>query len=251
MDTHATTVNRSTKATHSISAPRLITGLWLACIVLWEWAGADRWIMNLLADSRGFAWRHDWWLNVVLHDGLHRVSVLCYLLLIIAIWQPLGFMRAASRLQRVEMLIGVTASLLAISSIKHFSLTSCPWDLAEFGGMARYVSHWAWGLGDGGPGRCFPSGHASAGFAFLALALPGLLSASALMQQNGRGIFYLAFLFGLVCGVAQVLRGAHYPSHVLWTGLICWIVALVNHRAFTIAGRQLAAPRPAPHHQSC
>lgn len=234
----------------ALTAPRLITGLWLGCILLWEWSGADRWIMILLADSRGFALRHDWWLSVVLHDGLHKVSVLCYLALIIAIWQPLGFMRATSRLQRVEMLIGVTASLLAISSIKHSSLTSCPWDLTEFGGMARYVSHWAWGLGDGGPGRCFPSGHASAGFAFLALALPGLLSASAAMQRNGERIFYWVFLFGLICGATQVLRGAHYPSHVLWTGLICWTVALANHLAFKTLRVRFTVTQAGPDVQS-
>ena len=237
MNGHTATVNETGTAYSALTAPRLITGLWLGSILLWEWSGADLWVMNLLADRHGFALQQNWWLRVLLHDGLHTVSVLCYLALIIAIWRPFGFLRAISRFQRMEMFSGVTAALLAISSIKHFSLTSCPWDLAEFGGMARYVSHWTWGLGDGGPGRCFPSGHASAGFAFLALALPGLFSASAVMQQNGRRIFYLAFLFGLVCGVAQVLRGAHYPSHVLWTGLICWIVALVNHRAFTTAGR--------------
>ncbi len=232
MNGHIATVNVTGTTFLALTAPRLITGLWLGCILLWEWSSADLWIMNLLADHHGFALRHDWWLRVVLHDGLHTVSVLCYLALIIAIWQPLGFMRATSRLQRVEMLIGVTASLLSISWIKYSSLTSCPWDLAEFGGMARYVSHWAWGLADDGPGRCFPSGHASAGFAFLALALPGLFSASAGVRQEGWRMFYLMLLFGLTCGITQVLRGAHYPSHVLWTGLICWAVALVNHLTF-------------------
>jgi membrane-associated PAP2 superfamily phosphatase len=130
------------------------------------------------------------------------------------------------------------------------SLTSCLWDLADFGRMAQSVSHWAWGHGDGSAGRCFPSGHASAGYAFLALAVPGLLSASALMQQNGRRIFFAVFLFGLVCGATQVLRGAHYPGHVLWTGLICWTVALANHLAFMALRGRLVAHCPAPHDQT-
>ena len=33
-----------------------------------------------------------------------------------------------------------------------------PWDLAQFGGVARHVSHWALGVLDGGSGRCFPAG---------------------------------------------------------------------------------------------
>jgi membrane-associated PAP2 superfamily phosphatase len=31
-------------------------------------------------------------------------------------------------------------------------------------------------------------------------------------------------LLGIVYGLGQMLRGAHYPSHMLWTGWICWAV---------------------------
>lgn len=213
-------------------APAVITCAWLGCIMLWEWGGADRWIMNQLAGSRGFPLRHDWWLSVVLHDGLRVICALAYLGIVAAIWKPFGFLRATSRLQRLETVIGVTAALLAVNVIKHFSLTSCPWDLAGFGGMAQYVSHWTWGLGDGGPGRCFPSGHASAGYAFFALAMPGLFAASPAVRRHGMRLFYAASLVGLTGGMAQVFRGAHYPSHVLWTGLACWIIAGMNHLAF-------------------
>ena len=57
----------------------------------------------------------------------------------------------------------------AINVIKYSSNTSCPWDLAEFGGAARHVSHWLFWLPDGGPGACFPSGHSSAAFSFFTL----------------------------------------------------------------------------------
>ena len=209
-----------------------VTAAWMILIVIWEWAGADRPVMALLADSHGFALQNDWWLRVVLHEDLRRVSTLAYIALIVALWKPFGFLRSLTQRQRVEIISGVTLSLLAVNWAKHVSLTSCPWDLAQFGGVAKYVSHWAWGISDGGAGHCFPSGHASAGYAFLALALPFLFAPSATVQRRGRRILYAAFLFGLVCGIAQVLRGAHYPSHVLWTGLICWFVAVINHLLF-------------------
>ena len=57
-------------------------------------------------------------------------------------------------------------SLAVVSTLKYTSSTSCPWDLSEFGGVARHVSHWALGVLDGGGGKCFPAGHASAGIAF-------------------------------------------------------------------------------------
>ena len=61
-------------------------------------------------------------------------------------------------------LVGSTLLALAmVSTAKHFSHTSCPWELASFGGNTPYVPHWVLGLADGGGGRCFPAGHASTG----------------------------------------------------------------------------------------
>ena len=38
--------------------------------------------------------------------------------------------------------------------------------------------------------------------------------------------------------VGQMLRGAHYPSHTMWTGWICW--------ALTVAALQLRLRRERP-----
>jgi membrane-associated PAP2 superfamily phosphatase len=35
-----------------------------------------------------------------------------------------------------------------------------------------------------------------------------------------------AVVCGLVLGLAQQWRGAHYMSHTLWTAWVCWSVAL-------------------------
>jgi membrane-associated PAP2 superfamily phosphatase len=226
----------------AISTALDITWVWLGFIVLWEWSGGDRWVMNHLADSHGFALQNNWWLKAVFHDALRWISTLTYAALVFSLWKPFGLLRATSRLQRIEMLVGVSVALLVINRIKFYSLTSCPWDLAQFGGVATYVSHWSWGVGDGGPGRCFPGGHASAGYAFFALAMPGLFSDSPAARQTGKRLFVAVFLFGLICGASQVLRGAHYPSHGLWTGLICWVVAAVNHWMFGYAGKATALP---------
>ncbi len=225
-----------------MATPLLVAAAWLGFIAIWEWCGADRWAMSRLADSHGFALQNNWWLKAVFHDALRWISTLTYAALVFSLWKPFGYLRATSSLQRIEMLVGVTVALLVINRIKFYSLTSCPWDLAQFGGVATYVSHWSWGVGDGGPGRCFPGGHASAGYAFFALAMPGLFSDSPAARQTGKRLFVAVFLFGLICGASQVLRGAHYPSHGLWTGLICWVVAAVNHWLFGYAGKATALP---------
>ena len=80
---------------------------------------------------------------------------------------PRGFFRKLDASERLQMAVSALLSLAVVSITKNLSATSCPWDLAQFGGVARHVSHWALGVLDGGSGRCFPAGHASAGFAFL------------------------------------------------------------------------------------
>jgi len=115
---------------------------------------------------------------------------------------------------------------LAVPALKRVSHTSCPWDLAEFGGMAQYVSHWRFGRDDGGSGHCFPSGHAVAAFAFFGLHF-------CWRDFNPRkATWWLSavLVVGVLYGAAQLVRGAHYPSHTLWSAWLCWTLsALAYH----------------------
>jgi len=107
--------------------------------------------------------------------------------------------------------------------LKLGSLTSCPWSLAEFGGTATYVSHWAFGQADGGPGRCFPAGHATAAFCFL----PGWFILRRAAPVAARRWLIATLFAGAVLTMVQVVRGAHYVSHSLWTGWFCLLLGVV------------------------
>jgi membrane-associated PAP2 superfamily phosphatase len=218
----------------------LWTVLCFLCLLVWDCSGLDLRVMQAIADHRGFGLRSHWWLERVLHEGARQVALLFYLGIFILIWWPIGRFKTCRQLQWVEVFVGMTLSLLLINLLKRYSLSSCPWDLTAFGGTARYVSHWQWGLVDGGPGQCFPGGHASAAMAFLALCMPWLSSRWAVQRRRGRRMLILVLALGALLGGVQTLRGAHYPSHTLWTGLLCWVTAMLNHLAFT-----RIAPRPA------
>jgi membrane-associated PAP2 superfamily phosphatase len=129
----------------------------------------------------------------------------------------------------------VLLNLATVPALKRTATTSCPWDLAQFGGSARYVPHWDWGVLDLGPGHCFPSGHAVAGFAFLAL----YFAWRAHHPRRARGLLWTALATGLAFGAAQVLRGAHYVSHVAWSAWLCWTLSA----SVSALGRQLDALR--------
>lgn len=211
--------------------PPALWALWaltlglLGGVLLWDAGGLDLPLARWAGSAQGFAWRSVpalvWWL----HEVPRALSmVLLVLLGVGAVW-PWGFLRRLARRDRVQLALSVLAAIAVSTLVKRISSSSCPWDLAEFGGVARHVSHWRWGVQDGGPGHCFPAGHASAAFGFVAgwfvlrRARPGSALATAWLLAALAG--------GLVLGLAQQLRGAHYLSHTLWTAWICWTVGLV------------------------
>jgi membrane-associated PAP2 superfamily phosphatase len=217
--------------------PQAMASLWLwgtllVLTLVWDASGADLSAMTWLGDPQGFAWRGHWWLSTVLHNGAKQLAVLVYVgVLAMTLW-PRGIWRQLPPSQRLEIAMGITLSLVVVTAIKRISLTSCPWDLEAFGGTGRYVSHWAWGVSDGGGGSCFPGGHASSGFAFMALSLPWLTSKQTEHQRLGGTMTAMILLTGLVLGLSQTLRGAHYPSHTAWTALVCAATAWANHGLF-------------------
>jgi membrane-associated PAP2 superfamily phosphatase len=197
----------------------------LAVIALWDLAGLDLPMAHWFGTAQGFALRDHWLWSKVLHEGARRVAWALQFMLLLAVWWPFGILRSLTRRQRAMMFVAAMACLVVVSTLKNMNSTSCPWDLAEFGGTARYVSHWDWWLSDGGVGRCFPAGHASAAFCFL----PGYFW---LRGQAPRAAgFWLAatLLAAFTIGLAQQVRGAHYFSHTLWTGWMCWVVTVVSY----------------------
>ncbi len=215
--------------------------LWLAgglAVVLgWDLSGLDLRVTAAFGTPQGFAWRYHWIFQTLLHDLARKAA---WALLAVLVWRafaPTGWWGTAPRTdgapggprlnasQRRWALLGIALNLVVVPMLKQFSLTSCPHALAMFGGPAQWVSHWMWGMADGGPGRCFPSGHVVAAFAFLPMAL-------AWREQDKAvaGRWLVSVLAGgALLGLTQVVRGEHYLSHVLWSGLLCAGVAVAVH----------------------
>lgn len=202
----------------SFNRTLLWTLLALAVILAWDASGLDIAMARWFGGTDGFALRSDWFFVNIAHEGARRLAWLVVLGLTLCVWRPVGPLRLLPHGRRVQLVVGILLSLALISLLKYTSATSCPWDLAEFGGLARHVSHWSLGLADGGPGRCFPAGHASAGFAFLA----GYFALRRHAPRAARFWLAGALAAGLLMGLAQQARGAHFMSHTLWTGWLCW-----------------------------
>ena len=217
---------------------------WLAAGLLlllgWDWAGADLAVAHWFGSPTGFALRSVWWTSGLLHDGGRWLAWAALLVLVVGIWRPLPVFARLTRRERIGWVLVTLVAVLLVPAIKRVSLTSCPWDLAEFGGVAQYVSHWRWGVGDGGAGHCFPSGHAAGAFAFL--------SGYFVLRADHPG-WHAAGCAGCCwrarCSVvAQLVRGAHFPSHTFWTAWFCWAIGLFGGRLTAVSRASSTPYRP-------
>lgn len=207
----------------------VLTLIALAALTAWDATGGDLALARRAGSLMGFPLRSNPFMVHVMHEGARDLSWVLVIGLFASIRWPLGFLRRLSMGGRAQLALTVLASVIAVSLIKHASHTSCPWDLQEFGGVARYVSHWSWGVDDGGPGGCFPAGHASAAFAYMG----GYFVLRRVSPRVAAVWLGMAVAAGFVLGVSQQLRGAHYMSHTLWTAWVCWTVGFAIDVAVT------------------
>ena len=205
---------------------------------------------RLFGGAAGFAGTHSVLLSRVMHDGGRLLAwLLLALLMVAALRAGTGTGTGAgagaavpSRAARWRWIGVILLCVLAVPAIKRLSATSCPWELIEFGGVAQHLSHWRWGVADGGGGHCFPSGHAVAAFAFI-----GQYFLWRDVNARRARVWLAAVLFtGAAFGLAQLARGAHFPSHTLWSAWLCWALCAAADALMRLHhnSRRLQGSRP-------
>lgn len=211
----------------------LIALVTLGLLLAWEASGWDLDLARQFGSAAGFALRQTWWTLHVLHDGGRWLGAAVLLLVVTDAARPL--LPGPGRRERLFWLATIVAVALLVPALKRVSSTSCPWELAEFGGSVPYVPHWLLGLSDGGPGHCFPSGHAVTAFAFFGVYFLWRAHRPVLARRVLAGIG----VAGLVFGLTQLARGAHFPSHTLWSAWLCWTLFVM-----AAAARQALQGKP-------
>lgn len=200
----------------------LFTAGFALLFFFWDRSGLDLPAAQWFGGPAGFPLKDHWLLTTVLHDSARRLAWTLALLLCLGVWFPVGGLKHLGFRRRLQLAVTTLVAVTVVSSLKAVSATSCPWSLADFGGVAHYMPHWAGLLQrDGGSGGCFPAGHASCGFAFVGGYFAFRHDRPALAWRW----LAAAVLVGLLLGLAQQMRGAHFMSHTLWTGWICWCTA--------------------------
>lgn len=194
--------------------------------------------------SHTFPLRYNSSLEIIGHQGVKQlVTVMaCCVITLYLLSFVLPDLRPRRRLL-LFVALGMTLSPLAVVALRAESALNCPWNLQEYGGFAPHVRL----LDVPGPGfalgHCFPSGHASAGFCLFAFYFAGLEAGNARLARAG---LWGGLIAGVSLGMVRIAQGAHFLSHNLWAGLVCWLVIL----ALYIAMMRMPASAPALRQQA-
>jgi len=201
-----------------------LAGAWLLIMLVARYTMLDHTLSALFHDpeAAGFPFRHSVFWNAVMHSGLKYLSLAIWLTLLLVWLLPARW--APNR--RLRSVIGFTLlvaplAALTVSLLRSFSAHSCPWELAVYGGAADYFRFFDSLPANAGPGHCAPSGHASAGFVWIA----GYVAARRTSPAAARLALALTLCLGVLTGLTQIVRGAHFVSHVLLTAWVCCAVA--------------------------
>jgi membrane-associated PAP2 superfamily phosphatase len=193
-------------------------------VLVIELSSFDLLLADVMFKIQGGSWayRESWLLEQLLHRGGRSLSVAFGLLVLLSIIASL-FVKDLKKYRRSLSYLFVSAATasIVVSLLKSATHVDCAWDLVRYGGLRDYI-----GLFEPRPsgrdyGQCFPAGHASAAYCWFGLFF------LARQYYPGKQIHTLVVVvfFGVIFGVAQQLRGAHFVSHDLWTVWICWCSA--------------------------
>lgn len=189
----------------------------------------DQWLADRIYAMQGHAWalRSAHVTEDLLHEMGRRLSRNAWITMALVALGSLFIPRMSPwRRPLVYLLLATLLSAGLVSLLKRYSNMDCPWDLLRYGGDKAYYGLFVHRPAILGHAACFPAGHASAGYSWFALYFFLLATRPALRWWG----LCFALGLGLVFGIAQQLRGAHFLSHDVWTMMICWLTALVLYR---------------------
>jgi len=134
--------------------------------------------------------------------------------------------RAKHRRAFLHILLALVVVPLVIASLKQVTNMYCPAQMDLYDGSHPYIKlfePYPEGTAPCKPGKCFPAGHASAGFALMILWY-------ALRSKRKKWIGLVSGIAaGWTMGLYQMMKGAHFMSHTVVTMISAWILILVIH----------------------
>lgn len=203
-----------------------VVALLILTLVGFELTDWDLWVQDFFYRKDTQDWlipRREFWSRAVFYTGPKVLIIAGGVTLIILLVGPA---RWRNRWQVNRRQLGVVVLTLAIvpsfvGQLKDITGVYCPWDIRRYGGDVPYIRVFENHPPHDRPlyaGRGFPAGHASGGFALVAL-----MTLARTKRQKGAALA-VAFFMGWVMGTYQIAKGAHYVSHTFVTMWLAWLI---------------------------
>lgn len=177
--------------------------------------------------GQGFIGKNSFWLEDVLHYRAKQavillgvLSIACFMLSLL----PTRLRAWRRTLGYLVLALGLSTSI--VTPLKTLTGVQCPWSLSEFGGEETFSPLIGERPTTENPGRCWPGGHASAGFSLLAFFF--------VLRDRHPRLARIALVTALALGslfsLGRMMQGAHFLSHNLWTLLFDWLICATCYR---------------------
>jgi membrane-associated PAP2 superfamily phosphatase len=199
--------------------------IFILLAALFELTDLDLWLSDPWYDRARGLWtfKRSWWAEGLIHRG-GRNLVAAIVLLATACWGlsfrlgPLRPWRRAALFMTLAIALGTGTVALGKATINRH----CPWDYDRYGGAVPYGKLFEPPPAGFQAGHGFPAGHASGALSLMSsyFVFYGRSRSRALAGLSG------GLLLGTVFGFGQLVRGAHFASHNVWSAAICWYIAL-------------------------
>ncbi|MDD2888572.1 MAG: phosphatase PAP2 family protein [Aliarcobacter sp.] len=202
--------------------------LLIAVIALFQFTQLDIFVQNFFYNFESKVWlidKNEPILKFFLYDGMKIFLIL----IAVTILFSLVFLRKNKLIQEYKkgliiVLLSAIFVPLMIGSLKAISNTPCPCNIVNFDGIypdIKVFDSYPKDFVQPSKAKCWPAGHASGGFALMALFF--LFKT----QINQKRALILALLTGWSMGTYKMLLGDHFLSHTIITMMMAWLIILI------------------------
>lgn len=200
-------------------------GILVICLLWFEFTPTDMWTQGFLFDQLDQQWlwdRDEPLTRFMLYDGIKVVLALFALIMAAALFfgrKSVAFAPYRSGLRIV--LVSLVLVPACIGGLKAVTNVACPKALTQFGGDLPYLGIFGTPVESNqsiAKQRCFPAGHASGGFALL--ALPFLFKT----RRSQKVAFWAAMATGWTMGGYKMAIGDHFLSHTVTTMILAMLI---------------------------
>ncbi len=177
--------------------------------------GQNRWIIDPERHKQ---------LGIFFYSGLKNMLILIAAFCLARLLASIRFkqLRPNNKAYAI-LLLSIIFVPAIVAGAKYVTNVYCPYQLAIYNGQypfVRILETYPDDFTQPKPGRCFPAGHATAGFALMALFY---FFKTPRRRWLGLG---LGLLLGWTAGIYQMLRGQHFLSHTLFSMVASFMVIM-------------------------